>query len=333
VGWSEPKRFQGAWSWLPLRPTFERSRLAIRSSTGETVASASAWHREACRARVSLFPRRNSSSRGVATAFHVTRARRRSSPAAAARSSFRARERASPSSGVRRSPRTNWRSPIRGPTRASFRQRLRSSASAPAARSTGSVFRHSSPRVPESKGIRGYPPTCTQARGIRRAPAPRRRVARSVPTRRGVATARHPARAATRTRLRSLASAPPKERHATNRRVRRPLLVQRDHLKQRGEDARSRGQGRSATSSGALDLALELVEAPLVGGARLGVESRRRRRARPSSASARGRPSLAVTPRRTVGARRRPDRGSGAPGRARPEAGPDSAGPFHRDGE
>jgi hypothetical protein len=38
--------------------------------------------------------------------FHASRARRRSSPVPAARSSFRARKRASPSSGVRRSPRT-----------------------------------------------------------------------------------------------------------------------------------------------------------------------------------------------------------------------------------
>jgi hypothetical protein len=37
---------------------------------------------------------------------HATRARRRSSPAPAARSSFRARKRASPSSGARRPPRT-----------------------------------------------------------------------------------------------------------------------------------------------------------------------------------------------------------------------------------
>jgi hypothetical protein len=45
-----------------------------------------------------------SSSQAPAVAFHATRARRRSSPAPAARSSLRARKRASPSAGVRRSP-------------------------------------------------------------------------------------------------------------------------------------------------------------------------------------------------------------------------------------
>jgi hypothetical protein len=51
-------------------------------------------------------PSVKSSSGNLLTRIHATRARRRSSPVPAARSSFRARKRASPSSGVRRSPRT-----------------------------------------------------------------------------------------------------------------------------------------------------------------------------------------------------------------------------------
>jgi hypothetical protein len=68
----------------------DREPRARRRAIGSRLASASV----------------ESGSHGPAIAFHATQARRRSSPAPAARSWFRARKRASPSSGVRHSRRT-----------------------------------------------------------------------------------------------------------------------------------------------------------------------------------------------------------------------------------
>ena len=62
-------------------------------------------HRRAIPARLAPASA-ESSGELVSAAFHATRARRRSSPVPATRSSFRVRKRASPSSGVRRSLRT-----------------------------------------------------------------------------------------------------------------------------------------------------------------------------------------------------------------------------------
>ena len=92
----------------------ERSERHVRADRASPLDELQA-RRAARPTRVSLLHRRKGSSAARAIEFHATRARRRSSPVPAARSSFRARKRASPSSGVRRSPRTTRRSRSRRP--------------------------------------------------------------------------------------------------------------------------------------------------------------------------------------------------------------------------
>jgi hypothetical protein len=107
--WPEPGLFRAASA--ARRPGSVHDRSAPRAGVSDDLRQTAAWDEVEASggARSEALPllhRCKGSSDGLTAPIHATRARRRSSPAPAARSSFRARKRASPSSGVRGSPRT-----------------------------------------------------------------------------------------------------------------------------------------------------------------------------------------------------------------------------------